>query len=453
MSRLKILVTLFLGAAVVMAPGLAGIARAAPGGPVALSSHPGRFGSAALNWTRPRRWAKANDWEPNVAASPTSAWVYQMTTRYGHPSVCAKRMTNCLVFRASANHGRTWTVARPLPRRYCPPNRHHCVLARAQNDPVFQVSDTGVIYAAWMDDWDVVFMRSTDHGRTWHDVIDFRRRSGLSFTDKPWIAISPSGRDVYVAFNASNSYIAASHDFGRTWSVPVKTNTDGRYWFAEGGAVGRNGRVYFAESAEHQNAKGNIELTVISSVNRGRTWRTSIVGLSQQQPRCRVANCLNDFYGSQISLALGRYGTVLAAFTANQAAGAPLRLYTVRSADGRHWTRPRLLADQGTAVGADFPKVVAGLRPGVFVVAWEDDRFGAAAWNLWAVRTSNAGSTWSPQSRVSVPGPGQRAAGFTFPYGDYFGMSVAANGAIYLAWSQGASYDGPGSTWWSMTRR
>lgn len=394
-------------------------------------------------WTTPQRWSSANDWEPNVAASSNSAWVYQMTTRYSHPSQCGAK-GHCLVFRASANHGRTWSAARALPRRYCPPRRHQCVLARNQNDPVLAVSARGVIYAAWMDDWDVVFMRSSDHGQTWHDRFDFRRAAGRSFTDKPWIVISRSGRDVYVAFNASDSYIAASHDFGRTWSRPVKTNADHRYWFAEGGAVARGGAVYFAESAEHQNAKGTIDLAVLSSVDGGRRWRTSVVGVSQQQPRCRVADCPNDFYGSQVSLAVDRSGMVLAAYCASQKAGAPLRLYVRRSAGGRRWSPARLVAGRGGTVGTDFPKVVAGLRPGVFEVGWEDDSQGPRAWNVWVSRTVTAGATWSGAQAVS-------RTGFTFPYGDYFGLAVDGSGTFYVAWSAGKSYDGPGNTWWSKS--
>ena len=419
-----------LGGMAMVSAGAMGMAAAAP-----------RHGQQG--WTAPRRWSSADDWEPNVAASQNTAWTYQLTTRYSHPSQCGAK-GHCLVFRASANHGRTWGPARAVPKRYCPPHRRRCVLARNQNDPVLQVSARGVIYAAWMDGWDVVFMRSSDHGRTWHDRFDFRRAAGLSFTDKPWLAISRSGRDVYVAFNASDSYIAASHDFGRTWSRPVKTNTDHRYWFAEGGAVARSGAVYFAESAEHQNAKGNIELTVISSAAGGRRWRTTIVGVSQQQPRCAVTDCPNDFYGSQLSLAVDRSGTVLAAYCASQKAGAPLRLFVRKSAGGRRWSPPRLLAGGGTAVGTDFPKVAAGLRPGVFEVGWEDDRGGPAAWNVRVRRSLNAGATWSGAEQIS-------RAGFAFPYGDYFGLAVDGSGAFYLTWSEGKGYDGPGHTWWSKS--
>jgi hypothetical protein len=103
-----------------------------------------------------------------------------------------------------------------MPRKQCPPGKF-CRLADWQNDPGISVSASGVIYAAWMNQWDVTFAKSRDHGRTWTGLHDFRRALGISFTDKPWIVISPTGKDVYVAFNSSDSYISASHDYGRTW--------------------------------------------------------------------------------------------------------------------------------------------------------------------------------------------------------------------------------------------
>ena len=249
-----------------------------------------------------------------------------------------------------------------MSRRQCPPGKA-CRQAAWQNDPVLAVSASGVIYAAWMNQWDVVFAKSRDRGRTWTGLHDFRRALGASFTDKPWIALSPSGRDVYVAFNRSDSYISASHDYGRTWSRPVRTNTGGRYWFAEAGAVAPDGHVYFAESAEHQNAKGTVRLAVISSADGGISWTTTYVARSQQQPRCRVTGCPDDFYGPQISLAIDRAGTVLAAYVANTSPGAPMRLYAITSASGTSWSAPAVLGSRGTAVGADFPKATGRPAP------------------------------------------------------------------------------------------
>lgn len=327
-----------------------------------------------------------------------------------------------------------------------------CRQAAWQNDPVLAVSASGAIYAAWMNEWDVVFARSRDRGRTWTALHDFRRALGTSFTDKPWIAISPDGRNVYVAFNASDSYVSVSHDYGRTWFRPVRTNAGRRYWFAEGGAVAADGHVYFAESAEHQNARGVVLLAVISSADGGASWTTTYVAHSQQQPPCRVTGCPDDFYGAQISLAIDRGGTILAAYVANTSPGAPMKLYAITSANGLSWSAPAGLGVHGTTVGAGFPKVAAGPVPGGFAVAWEDDSQGASAWNVWYRATVNRGASWSPAVRVSDRGSGapyKTRAGFTFPYGDYFGLSVDRHGTSYLAWSEGASYAGPGSTWWA----
>jgi hypothetical protein len=40
----------------------------------------------AGGWMPEQRWSRHNDWEPNIAADPSSPWLYQMTTRYGGPS-------------------------------------------------------------------------------------------------------------------------------------------------------------------------------------------------------------------------------------------------------------------------------------------------------------------------------------------------------------------------------
>jgi hypothetical protein len=45
--------------------------------------------------------------------------------------------------------------------------------------------------------------------------------------------------------------------------------------------------------------------------------------------------------------------------------------------------------------------------------------------------------------------PYKSAAGFRFPYGDYFGITVDSRGISYLIWSEGTSYDGP---WWAHGR-
>ena len=54
-----------------------------------------------------------------------------------------------------------------------------------------------MVYATWMNDYDMMFSKSPDHGRTWTAPIEV---SGTAWGDKPWIGVSPSGTDVYIAY-------------------------------------------------------------------------------------------------------------------------------------------------------------------------------------------------------------------------------------------------------------
>ena len=100
------------------------------------------------------------------------------------------------------------------------------------------------------------------------------------------LAISPDGRDVYMAFNASDSYVAASHNFGATLGANVKTNNDTRYWFHTGGAVAPNGHVYFITTDFSQDYTGDAFVSILRSVNGGASWTTTRIDTSRQMPDC-----------------------------------------------------------------------------------------------------------------------------------------------------------------------
>jgi hypothetical protein len=394
---------------------------------------PSSFTSEAL-------WSSADDWEPNVATAPNSSYVYEVTTRYSN-QFCAKGQGHCMAFRSSADGGTTWSADSLI-----------CPCKVNQNDPVMKVATDGTIYDVHMNGYAVVFQKSSDHGQTWSTPIDFKALSGLSFTDKPWIAISPSGQDVYVAFNSTASYVSVSHNYGASFSAPTKTNSDALYWFAEGGVVAPNGNVYFSESAE-QNAKsptGPIKLAVVSSTNGGASWTTTFVDTSQQQPPCTARSCPADFFGAQAAIAVDPGGTIMVAYASSTTAAAPMSLYEITSTNGTSWSAPIALGSGGTTVGADFPALIAGPTTGDFGVAWMDDRNGAGAFNVWYRSTTNSGGTWGSTVRLSNLGSGapyKTAAGFAFTYGDYFSMAVNSTGKTYVIWGEGPNYVGPGGTW------
>jgi hypothetical protein len=80
--------------------------------------------------------------------------------------------------------------------------------------------------------------------------------------------ISKDGQHVYIGFNSSDSYVVSSHDFGASFSSPVKTNNDTRYWFHSGGAVSPSNPMvaYFATSnfSNGQNYAGDAYVDVRS---------------------------------------------------------------------------------------------------------------------------------------------------------------------------------------------
>ena len=399
--------------------------------------------AAAPGWQSQSVWsATSNDWEPAIAAAPNSSWVYQATTRYGGPKACQQCPDPAIIVRASSDGGVTFG-----------PDRYICACrnVKAQNDPQLAVATDGTVYAAWLNDYNpgVVFSKSTDHGVTWSTPLTVKGK-GLSFSDKPILAINPTGQDVYIAWNASDSYMSVSHNFGASFAARVRTNGDSLYWFAEAGIVAPNGNVYFGESAENQNATGQVRVAVIRSTNGGTSWTTTFVDASQQQPACTVPSCPADFMASQLAIAVDPAGTLMAAYTLNSVAGAPKDLYVRTSSDGITWSaRTEIGANAGDA---GFPVIEAGTAAGDFRVAWQDDRNGATSWNTWYRRTTNGGGTWGIQVRLSDLGGGatyKNANGYAFPYGDYFDLDVNGSGTNFVIWSEGANYVGPGGSWFT----
>jgi hypothetical protein len=396
---------------------------------------------AAGGFATEQLWqAGVDDWEPTVAVDPSSSYVYQVTTRYGGQKICGKGLNHCLLLRASSDGGAHWGP------NHLPPATANTT---AQNDPELKVASDGTLYASWLNDYDVMFARSTDHGATWSTPVDLRLLSGLHFTDKPILAISPTGADVYIAFNSSDSYVATSHDHGATFAVSARTNSDGLYWFAEQGAVAPDGTIMFGESAEQQSGLGSSELAVVRSTNGGATWSTTVIGTSQERPPCTIATCTVDFYGPQTAVAIDRAGRALAVYDANTVADGPMSLYSRSSTDdGATWTAPQLVSSAGSAVGADFPQLATGPTQGDFRLVYMDDRNGPSAWNTWY--TKNAGTGWSAPVRLSnatAGAPYKSAAGYAQPYGDYLGFAVTPAGVDYAIWGEGPSYAGPGGVW------
>jgi hypothetical protein len=403
-------------------------------GAVTNAAAPGWSGETPVSPT-------ADDWEPAIAFDPNGTYAYLLTTRYGFAKACNQCPSPTMWLLRSTDNGATW----PSQTYLCA-----CSGVKAQNDPQIEVASDGSVYAVWMNDYTpgVVFARSTDHGATWTAPVAVKTKA-MRFTDKPILAISANGRDVYIAFNSSDSYVVASHDFGAHFGTPFKTNTDGRYYFAGGGVVLANGTAVFAESSFTQTSTGNVFTHVMRSTDGGTTWTQSTVAVTPEQPTCTAGGCPVDYYGTIPALAADANGKLVLTYTGPTVAKGPQRAYALRSSDnGVTWSAPVDVAGPAGA-NSNFT-AIAGRGNGDFRMFFMDDRNGVDNWNTWYRTSSDGGATWSAEVDISdaTSGPSYvHPTGFGEPYGDYGEIAITAAGKAYATWGEGPDYTGPGGVW------
>ncbi len=386
-----------------------------------------------------------DDWEPALATDTSAPYVYVLVTRINGEPACRNCPVPPIMLLISKDGGRTFGSARPL----CT-----CRGVKEMFDPQIEVTAGGTVYAAWMNDFHIVFSKSGDHGRTWTKPVPvyLPRR----WSDKPILATDASGRDVYVAFNGpsvGDPYIARSHDFGDTWERPVKAVDATRYYFAGGGQVLPDGTIVFSEASERQNSTGTVKIHAITSTDEGATWNDVVVDVVQQQPPCASKGCPSAFYAAGTALAADANGDLVLLYQGALVPEGPQRMLVRRSSDGgATWSTRRALSPAGAI--AAFPAAVA-TGAGDVRVWYMDDRRGPDAWNVWYRESVDGGRTWTAGERISdaVSGrPYLGPHGFAQPYGDYGEIAITSMGRTVAIWGAGKSYAGPGGAWFNRSR-
>ena len=230
--------------------------------------------------------------------------------------------------------------------------------------------------------------------------------------------------------NASDSYVAASHDHGATWGPLRKTNNDTCYWFQTGGAVAPNGDVYFVTTVTRT-------ATPTSSCARpmaGRSGRPS-ASTSRELPGCAWAGDRFGFLGSSAALSPSTAWAPSWSPTAPTTRPGRSRAHSTRArrATARRGARERWSPRRG--INGNFPRSRA-LHGGPL-----PPRPGRPQWLHQCVEhlVSPDAERWRQlehggrDSPISRPAHRTYAAGYRFPYGDYFEVAVDRNGlTIYL---------------------
>jgi len=305
-------------------------------------------------------------------------------------------------------------------------------------------------------------MKSTDHGATWSAPV--KTYGNVSWNDKPILAVSDDGNDVYASFNGptgGDPWVAQSHDAGATWTQ-VKLVDSGRYDFTFDGDVDANGNVFFSESSllygsagKHSALIGDIEEHVFISRDKGATWSDVIVGRTQPGLTCTAVGCTPDFYQGHSVVAADASGALVYLYDGATTAGGLQSIYASRSTDhGATWTAPAVVSAAGEESTA--PMMESGAS-GDVRIAWMQTSSGGNvdAWNTIYRRSGDGGVTWSAPVRISDAtsgAPYKTAAGYAEVYGDYGEMGITNTGKTIATWGEGISYTGPGGVWVNRER-
>ncbi len=387
-----------------------------------------------------------DDWEPAIATDPNDPYVYILTTRFGYPKPCPG---NCPIphisLSVSADGGRSWRDPTPL-----------CACKGSwQYDPVIEVVDeTGDVYAAYLNGYNVVFVKSDDHGRTWSAPVATYGK--VSWNDKPAFTTSADGKHIYLSWNGptgGDPWVAQSHDHGETWTQR-KIVSSARYFFAYDGIVLGDGTVVLSQSSFSYTgpgaaAEGKVRQHVFVSHDRGSTWRNVTLDVLELGPLCESDGCYGDFHLGHSGVSADADGDLVAVYDGALEPYGPQQVFARTSADaGRTWSARVPVSRQGE--NSIAPTVEATGRGDMrtwFVVQNDTGR-----WNVFFRRSADGGSTWGAPVKISDAVSGARYKdedGFLEFYGDYGEIAITSAGKTIGVWGEAFSYLGPGGVWFN----
>jgi hypothetical protein len=401
-------------------------------------------------------------WEPTVAVDPVNSnYVYQAVTYINASKTCGGCPGTAIFVRTSTDGGRTWGTAHPIYRAGG---------KGWQFDPQLRVATDGTVYAVFLQTFDPgsVLFKSSDHGATWTGP--YTMNGDLTYNDKPILVISPSGQDVYVAFNVKlASYVAVSHNYGLSFSLEPTSN-ESLWWYTYGGTYAPDGSVYFAQAGEMGNKstgkitnQGHVDgpdkIFVLKLHHDGSVAANTFLTKSATPTPCSIFQCYPDYFAAQAAVAADGAGHLMVAYTFNALNASPHQLYVRTSTNGVTWSSPILVNRLGDS---NFPAIVSGPTTGDFRLAWQDNRNngcwncgGLGDWETWYTRTTNSGATWIGDVQLSNLGSGapyKTPEGYNFTDGDYFGLAASPSGTNYVIWGEadGSSTYCCGGAWYAM---
>lgn len=386
-----------------------------------------------------------DQWEPAIAAD-NYGHVYALIPDF--PPSCKGCPSSIADLMISNDNGRTWSTPRPITNS---PGSGQ-IDVQLKVDPI----DGRTVYASWLQNNKSVIevAKSIDFGLSWTKAIANSTKAG---TDKDILAVR--GNNVYVAYNHSQiQWVSSSHDGGRSWTS-VKTNHNAQFGWSltGGGTVDVYGNVYFAWTGYTQNgqANGPVNLFITKSSDGGLTWSQKLLDVSDSPPNCSQYLCGWAYLGPGIAMTSDAASRLYLLWNAGATDGGPERIYYSTSGNlGATWSPRADVSFAPSGVDHAFPAVAAGAA-GDIRIAWMDQR-NEPYWNVYYRSSTDGGASWSGESVLSDYVPDYSyifSAGFRFPFGDYFDMSIDSQGHTQVAWGEGYEWTTPGNVWYTRQLR
>lgn len=291
-------------------------------------------------------------------------------------------------------------------------------------EPALAVAREGSVYVAWVNHEperraDVMFARLSKDGHIEGTPVRVNPQAGTATAwrgDPPTLAIAPdntifvgwTGRVESNEGQATNIYLSASHDQGRTFGTPVKVNDDAKP--SDHGlhslAVGMNNRIYLAwldgrnavpmskdkmNSSKGHHMESNRELFMASSNDGGKTFSTNDLVATDVCPCCKTALAVNAegrVYVSWRQVLPGDFRHVAVSSTADE---------------GKHFTAPTIVSDDHWVLnGCPVSGPALSLLPdGEVQVLWYSAGQNGET-GLYSATSKDHGASFGPRSLVAA---------------------------------------------------
>jgi len=303
----------------------------------------------------------------------------------------------------------------------------------------------------WIDR--IVVQKSTNKGISWSSGVGIGYNPPSRNQDKEWIAVdwtnSPYRNNVYVAWTEFDSYgssnpqdssrilFSRSTDGGLTWSAPVRISDKGGDCIDEDNtvegavpAVGPNGEVYLAWA-------GPLGLVFDKSTDGGLTWGVDKVitsipgGWDFNVPGIYRCNGL-PITACDISNSPYR-GTIYVNWSDQRNGTNNTDVFLVKSTDGGNtWSQPKRVNQDNTQTHQFFTWMTVDPATGYLYFVYYDRRnYNDNRTDVYLARSTDGGETFT-EFKISQSPFTPNSSIF---FGDYTGIT-ALNGKVYPIWTR-----------------